>query len=616
MLSDRTSKRLDGITTCSRNQVKAKRLFQLMTNYPDLWIEAYARIQGNKGATTPGIDKNDTLDGMSPKRIKALIENIKAGTYVPKPVRRIHIPKKGNPSKKRPLGIPGGNDKLVQSVIKIILEQIYEETFSELSHGFRPNRSCHTALKQIQRNWTSTKWLVEVDIKGYFDNINHAKLVEILGKRIDDWKFINLIKKFLRAGYMEDWQYRGTYSGTPQGGIVSPVLANIYLNELDEWAKSKISNFDKGIKRQGNRNYLGSIQRRNRRRMSLAKRKEAGKDYAKILNQIKEDEKQILNTPPFDGNDSNFRRMKYCRYADDFVIGIIGSKEDAKRIKKELEGFLKTELMLETSAEKTKISHAEDGMSFLGYNVRTLRDPRVTKSVMVNGKPTVKRTISGGIILEVPVEKIRDFANSHGVGDYDTLRATDRPAIANRTDTEILSTYNAELAGFAQYYKLAGRVKNQLSRLQWLYDESLHRTFGRKYKSPVTTIARRFVCNHKFTVTYETAKGARTMKQFRVTELAKAARVWNVDITPQTYMFTTAVTTLDQRIMAKECALCGSAENVQVHHIRRMKDVQGKKHFWQQIMAAMNRKTLAVCRKCHMSDIHAGKSTRSNSNKG
>ena len=240
MLSDRTSKRLNGIARCSLNGVRVKRLFHLMTNYPDLWMEAYARIYSNQGAITPGIDKNDTLDGFSEKRVEAIREQLKNGSYFPKPVKRVYIPKKDG--RKRPLGIPGGNDKIVQSVIRIILEQIYEPIFSNKSHGFRPKRSCHTALEQIKKNWTSIKWIIEVDIKGYFDNIDHVKLVEFLEKKIDDRKFINLIKRFLRAGYMEDWKFQGTYSGTPQGGIVSPVLANIYLHELDLWVEAKLIN--------------------------------------------------------------------------------------------------------------------------------------------------------------------------------------------------------------------------------------------------------------------------------------------------------------------------------------------------------------------------------------
>jgi len=286
-----------------------------MTNYPDLWMEAYARIYSNQGAITPGIDKNDTLDGFSEKRVEAIREQLKNGSYFPKPVKRVYIPKKDG--RKRPLGIPGGNDKIVQSVIRIILEQIYEPIFSNKSHGFRPKRSCHTALEQIKKNWTSIKWIIEVDIKGYFDNIDHVKLVEFLEKKIDDRKFINLIKRFLRAGYMEDWKFQGTYSGTPQGGIVSPVLANIYLHELDLWVEAKIDKFNKGKIRKFHRESHNLMGIKTTRRKWLRKLKENGEDYSSILREIKEIEKKALSLPSKDPRDANYKRLTYSRYADD-----------------------------------------------------------------------------------------------------------------------------------------------------------------------------------------------------------------------------------------------------------------------------------------------------------
>ena len=197
----------------------------------DIYYLAYQKLYSNKGASTKGIDR-DTADGFGEKYINSLIKDLSKGTYKPRPVRRIYI-KKPN-GKMRPLGIPSFRDKLLQEVIRKFLEAIYEPTFSDFSHGFRPYRSCHTALKQAKVYFTGATYFIEGDIKGCFDNIDHKKLIEILERKIKDSRFINIIRQFLKAGYLEDFKYHETYSGTPQGGILSPILANIYLNELDK----------------------------------------------------------------------------------------------------------------------------------------------------------------------------------------------------------------------------------------------------------------------------------------------------------------------------------------------------------------------------------------------
>ena len=193
---------------------------------------------------TPGVDGN-SLDGMSSVRIQRIIESLKDHSYMPNPARRTYINKK-NSTKKRPLGIPSADDKLVQEVVRLLLESIYEPAFSLNSHGFRPKRSCHTALLQIQRTFKGVKWFVEGDIKACFDSFDHHILVNLLRKRIKDEAFINLIWKFLKAGYMEQWEYHKTYSGTPQGSGMSPILANIYMSELDAFIDKYKQGFDRG----------------------------------------------------------------------------------------------------------------------------------------------------------------------------------------------------------------------------------------------------------------------------------------------------------------------------------------------------------------------------------
>ena len=215
MLSATVIRRLEALETISKQGKPINGVFRLLEN-PILWHEAYANIYANKGATTPGVDEV-TLDGFSEERVTSIITRLKSGTYRFQPVRRTYVPKKNG--QKRPLGISSGDDKLVQEVVRIILERIYEPIFDDHSHGFRPGRSPHTALEQIDRQWTAVKWFVDMDIRDYFNTIPHDLLVKLLSKKIEDKRFLRLIQAMLDAGYLEDWRYHATYSGVPQGSI-------------------------------------------------------------------------------------------------------------------------------------------------------------------------------------------------------------------------------------------------------------------------------------------------------------------------------------------------------------------------------------------------------------
>ena len=248
----------------SVSSYKYERLYRILFN-EDMFSVAYQRIYAKQGNMTPGTD-GKTIDQMSVQRIEKLIESLKTEAYQPKPARRVYIPKKNG--KERPLGIPSFEDKLVQEVIRMILEAIYEEHFEYTSHGFRPHRSCHTALTQVQEKFTGVKWFIEGDIKGFFDNINHDILVDTLKERISDERFLRLIRKFLKAGYIERWRFQNTYSGTPQGGIISPILANIYLDRFDKYIKEYAEKFNKGERRRISSEY----RRLNNKKTRLAKK--------------------------------------------------------------------------------------------------------------------------------------------------------------------------------------------------------------------------------------------------------------------------------------------------------------------------------------------------------
>lgn len=334
---------------------------------PDLYYTAYKNLYANNGAGTRGVNE-DTADAFSEKKINAIIQQLANDTYCPQPARRTYIRKK-NSVKMRPLGLPTFTDKLVQEVLRMILEAVYEPTFSEFSHGFRPNRSCHTALVSLKKEFTGVAWFIEGDIKGCFDNIDHHVLVEIINSKVKDARLVQLIWKFLKAGYMEDWQYHTTYSGCPQGGIVSPLLANIYLNELDKFVEKMSKEFYRPKERYRTPEYDTILHQQVKARKQLKTAR--GAEKAALQKQLKTLKAELLKTPCTSTTD---KVIKYIRYADDFMIGVRGDKSDCESIKKELADFISNRLKMELSDEKTLITHSSLFARFLGYDIRVKRE--------------------------------------------------------------------------------------------------------------------------------------------------------------------------------------------------------------------------------------------------
>jgi group II intron reverse transcriptase/maturase len=339
----------------------------------DIYYMAYQNLYANKGALTQGIDA-DTADGFGEKYVQTLIAELKDGTYRAKPVRRHYIQKENG--KMRPLGIPSFRDKLVQEAIRLLLQAIYEPIFSDNSHGFRPRRSCHTCLEQLKRKFTGVVWFIEGDIKGCFDNIDHKVLLEILQRKIKDSRFINLIRQFLKVGYVEDWKFHQTHSGTPQGGILSPLLANIYLNELDTFVAEMKVDFDKP-----RNTYVTNAYREKRneiRRLSSKVSKEKDDVQRRALLTDLKKCKQELRKIPCVTQDN--KRLVYVRYADDWVIGVCGSKIDCEAIKEQIRVHLRDVLKLELSEEKTFITHSSERIRFLGYDI-SVRRSQIAKGI-------------------------------------------------------------------------------------------------------------------------------------------------------------------------------------------------------------------------------------------
>lgn len=605
MLTETVLRRLEHLGELSQRGKRVNGLFRLM-ECPLLWHEAYARISANAGAVTQGVDQT-TLDGFSHERVTALIAELKSGQYQFHPTRRVYVPKANG--KKRPLGISSGNDKLIQEVVRGLLERIYEPVFENSSHGFRPNRSCHTALQRIADQWTAIKWLVDVDIQSYFDTINHDLMITILEKKIDDPRFIKLIKGMLQAGYLEDWTFHKTYSGTPQGSICSPILANIYLHELDRFMNTLRDQFNEGKKRHANKDYAhytGQITRLRNQWEVLKEQGAAPEAIQAVRHQLRVGEEQRRKLPCGDPFDETYKRLFYCRYADDLAIGIIGSKADAQAILTEVKSFLEQELKLTISEEKSGIRHGKDGIIFLGYWVGIYSGKRVV-NIRRGGHHTQMKSTSERLQLHIPKEKLQAFCQERRYGHYQTAEAVQKKELTNLSDAEIVLMYNAELRGLANYYALAHNANQNLNKLAYIWQGSLWKTLAAKHQTSVQKIAKQLRRPDGYVLEVEQNQRRRSIPVFRIKDLRLSGAInQKVDWLPNT-TWTLSRTEIIRRLNANQCEYCGStAGPFEVHHIRKMKDVQDGKAIWQRVMMARRRKTLVLCTSCHYL-LHAGK---------
>ena len=573
---------------------KFERLYRLLFN-EELFYVAYQKIASNGGSTTKGSDGR-SIDGMSLARIETLIASLKDESYQPHPSRRVHIPKKNG--KTRPLGIPAFEDKLVQEVVRMILEAIYEGHFETTSHGFRPKRSCHTALLHIQKTFNGAKWFIEGDIKGFFDNIDHDVLVGILRERISDDRFIRLIRKFLKAGYVEDWTFHNTYSGTPQGGIVSPILANIYLDKLDKYVKEYIQHFDKGTKRRPGKESNNLANERKRTVRKLKKVKD-GTEKAALVARLKAIEQERAAFPNGDEMDESYRRLKYIRYADDFILGVIGSKEEAQRIKEDIKSFLSASLALELSEEKTLITHTGKSAKFLGYEITVTRDNHQRRDV----RGCLRRTYGKRVRLNVSMATLRDKLLEYGAMEIKLRNGKEvwkpkcRSGLIFNDDLEILDRYNRETVGFCNYYLIANNCV-VLHNFRYIMEYSMYKTFAGKYRSTVRKINKKYRYNKLYTVKYE-QKGAIKSRTFYKTSFKRRTTAFNgsCDIEPYS-IADVSRTNLTDRLKAEKCELCGATGKLIMHHVRNLKDLKGKES-WERLMSARKRKTIALCPSCH-----------------
>jgi len=536
---------------------------------------------------------------MSREKVDAIIGALRTESYRWSPVRRVFIEKKGVVDKKRPLGLPTWSDKLVAEVVRLLLEAYYDVQFSDRSHGFRPGRGCHTALRDVVKHWTGTRWFIEGDISDCFGSLDHDLMLTILGKRIHDGRLLRLVGHMLKAGYLEDWRWNATLSGAPQGGVASPILSNIYLDRLDQFIEQQLlPEYNRGDQRRQNLEY-----HRLEHRIQGAKKR----DDRAAVRQLRLQKRTLPSRDPYD---PGFRRLRYVRYADDWLLGFAGPKHEAEEIKARVGRFLRRELKLELSESKTLVTHAtSQAAHFLGYEIKAQRsDTKLT------GK---RRSVNGIIGLFVPQQVIRQRCARYMSGG----KPIQRGVLIHDSDFSIVATYQAEYRGLVQYYLLAQNVSS-LARLRWVMETSMLKTLAEKHQSTVAKMAR------KYKVTIDTSDGPRKCFQVKfergdgkkplVTHFGgiplkrkRAAVLADKEPRMPVHNFRTE---LLKRLLADKCEICESRSMVEVHHVRKLADLKRPSRpeppMWARLMAARQRKTLVVCRACHQ-DIHAGRATSS-----
>lgn len=576
-------------------EYRYERLYRNLYN-PEFYLLAYQNIAKSQGSMTAGAD-GQTLDGMSMERIERIIAKMKDHSYQPNPARRVYIAKK-NSNKKRPLGIPSTDDKLIQEIIRMILEAIYEPIFSNNSHGFRPNRSCHTALKEITTLFTGAKWIIEGDIKACFDSFDHHVTIELLRKRIKDEAFISLMWKFLRAGYMEQWEYHKTYSGSPQGSGMSPILANIYLHELDVFMDELKNNFDKGDTR--NRK-VHKDHDKVRWAYRKAKSNLEANRTEENLKAFKEAQKIMLSTPHLNEMDESYKRVQYNRYADDFLIAVNGSKEDAQSIKEQVRVFLENELKLIMSEEKTHVTHSSEKVRYLGYDIRVSRSQDTKRT-----KKGLQRVWYGKVQLYMPKEKwiakLRDygaFKIKKDEAGKETWKPIHRGVLMHLDEVAIISKYNSEIRGLYNYYRMAINVCN-LDKFHFIMRGSCLKTLASKYDSSVMKMYKKYKSEKgDFGVNYTTKGGVKRCEFYNDGFRRNVNNAPDfADVMPE-YRTQIKSTSLAGRLRSGKCEACGALDvKVYMRHVKRLKDLNADNEF-DMLMIEKRRKSLALCRNCY-----------------
>lgn len=553
---------------------------------PEFLMYAYADIKSKPGNSTRGVDL-ETLDGINLEWFNKTALDLGSGRFSFKPVRQVSIAKANGVN--RILSVASPRDKIVQNAIKIILEAIFEPTFSDNSHGFRPGRSCHTALRQVKLMFGGTIWFLEGDIKKCFDSIDPKMLINKVSLKIKDQVFLDLLYKAIKVGYVNvEGNFGVPKAGTPQGSIISPILCNIYLNELDKWFSDLMIKFNKGNKRKQNPLYTKLIR---------GNKDKNRKDRELVLNKLYKN-----HIRPLKGDDTDFRRLRYVRYADDFIVSIIGSKKEAEQIKDQLSLFLKNALKLDLSLDKSKITHAvKDRAFFLGTEIFMTKDnKRPVRRIIRNGEKRLVK-IFPRIQMNAPISKIINKLHSKGYV-RENLSPTRVGKFIHYDIPLILSNYKALLRGLLNYYVFASNFTRFKARVLYILKYSFVLTIASKLK--LRTKKQVF---KKFGPKLEFKLADGSIIKFDDDWFFQIKRGFNMS----NYDPESVIDLVSKKVwqikyfLNSPCFLCKSTDKVEIHHVRHLKRVNKKLDFLTAIMVKINRKQLPLCKKCHLR-VHKG----------
>ncbi len=553
-------------------------LHRILCN-PDFLEICYNKLRSKPGNMTQGITP-ETLDGVSYSYFVDLSKRLKDETFQFKPGRRTFIPKPGGG--RRPLTIAPPRDKIVQEAIRLLLEMAYEPEFETLnvSHGFRPKRSCHTALNDVNTKFASVTWMIEGDITKCFDKIDHAKLMVLIESKVADRQFTKLIWKALKAGYMEASTASSDIVGTPQGSVVSPLLANIYLHQLDLYVAQLKQSFDKGKKAALNNQYS--------RLLSAAKRSRAKGQEAQCKTLLAK-ARRLHSINLFD---PGYRRLQYVRYADDWVIGIRGPYNETLNVKQRITAFCRETMNLELNDEKTKVTNlGKDKVLFLGANIFRARHQKY-HGFSNKGSRALRRS-TRRLQFHVPLNRVKLKLKTAGF----LRKEQSHPKFIwmSLDHAKIVALYNSVYAGILNYYSFAGNRSQLVSFLHHTMRFSLAKLLAAKFSTRVSKIFAKYGKN--------LAPSEKGSKGFLEAEYGYKGLFARKPINTLVPLFHSGGSNVSLRKAI--CNLCGSDYRVEMHHVRKMKDLNPKLSKLDSLMAKRNRKQIPLCRSCHMAK-HAG----------
>jgi group II intron reverse transcriptase/maturase len=593
----------------ANTEFENKQLYRMLYSR-DFFIYAYEKLKINKGAMTSGISPKSNVDGMSIHIIDQLIAKLRDESYQPKPARRVYIPKANG--KSRPLGIPCFEDKLVQKCVEVILTCIYngdhQPSFSEHSYGFRPNLGCHNALKYMNTAFNGCIWIIKADVKAFFDEVDHQLLVKFLRQRITDERFIRLIWKFLKCGFIEDGVLHKSKKGTPQGGNLSPMLANVYLHEFDMFMENLMQNMGCEM--------IANLQFQNiAGQLRLAERKLKESDQG--INELREHKKlrvenlsnQLSKLHSRVVKDLNKANIKYVRYADDWIIGLKCTHAIAKDIYSKCKDFFEKDLNLQWNASKSILQKStKKDLEFLGVYLSFVRKRQVrSQYVKIKGKKRLKRVIYKNYVnFKMNANDV--FKKLHGKGFVnEKYKPISNKSFVNLDVHEIARIYKTTLTGIANYY---GFVHNAgvLNKIHYYLFVSLGKTLAHKFKSSKARIYK------KYGNRVLTFKGIGKTKDIVIPMYGGHTRnTWNFktkiikdDKVPMAEIIKNRQSTW---LNLEECCICNYKKQkpgeIEMHHVKHIRKLGKKVHGFTKAMRMLNRKQIPVCLTCHHK-IHRG----------